>query len=104
MTSPTKRIQVRMPERLVQALDQLAADGVYSSRSEAIIDGVRRLVLAYEVDDPFKKIILNSYMGKTVLGSIDDLRGILDPQDIMNGIRDAFGTDSIDQIITEVRR
>ena len=104
MTSPTKRIQVRMPERLVQALDQLAADGVYSSRSEAIIDGVRRLVLAYEVDDPFKKIILNSYLGKTVQGSIDDLRGILDPQDIMNGIRDAFGTDSIDQIITEVRR
>ncbi|GAB6284520.1 MAG: hypothetical protein STSR0009_07200 [Methanoregula sp.] len=104
MTTPTKRIQVRMPQHLVQELDQLTADGVYSSRSEAVIDSVRRLVLAYEGDDPFKKVILNSYLSKPVQGSIDDLRGILDPQDIMNGIRDAFDTDSIDQIITEVRR
>jgi len=104
MTTPTKRIQVCMPQHLVQGLDQLTADGVDSSRSEAVINSVRRLVLEYEDDDPFKKVILNSYLGKPVQRSIDDLRGILDPQDIMNGIRDAFGTDSIDQIITEVRR
>jgi Arc/MetJ-type ribon-helix-helix transcriptional regulator len=104
MTTTSKLVQVRMPQRLVQVLDRLSAEGIYSSRSEAIIDGVRRLVLAYEVEDPFKKALLKSYMGKTVQGSVEDLRNILDPQDIMSGITEAFGTDCIDDIITEVRR
>jgi Arc/MetJ-type ribon-helix-helix transcriptional regulator len=104
MTTTNKLIQVRMPQRLVQVLDRLSAEGIYSSRSEAIIDGVRRLVLAYEVEDPFKKALLNSYMGKTAHGSIEDLRDILNTQDIMIGITAAFGTECIDEIITEVRR
>lgn len=104
MTTTSKLIQVRMPQRLVQVLDRLSAEGIYSNRSEAIIDGVRRLVLAYEVEDPFRQALLKSYMGKTVQGSIEDLRNILDPQDIMNGITEVFGTNRIDEIIKEVRR
>ena len=104
MTTTNKLIQVRMPQRLVRVLDRLSAEGIYSSRSEAIIDGVRRLVLAYEVEDPFKKALLKSVMGKTQPRSIEDLRNIPDLQEILDGITGAFGTDRIDEIIREVRR
>jgi Arc/MetJ-type ribon-helix-helix transcriptional regulator len=104
MTTKSILVQVRMPPHLVQLLDRLAAEGVYSNRSEAIVDGVRRLVLAFETKDPFRQKILNSYLGRTRTGSIDDLRPILDREGIMRGIQDAFGTTGIDEILSEVRR
>ena len=57
MTSKSMLVQVRMPPRLVQALDQLSEDGIYMNRSEAILDGVRRLVLAFETKDPFREAL-----------------------------------------------
>lgn len=37
-------IPTKLEEPLVRALDRLVADGLYQSKSEAIRDGVRRLV------------------------------------------------------------
>ena len=37
-------ITVRIPKKLLEALDSLIEDGIYSSRSEAIRDAIRILV------------------------------------------------------------
>lgn len=39
-----ERVTLRMPEEQVRRLDRLADDGTYPSRSEAIRDGVRRVL------------------------------------------------------------
>jgi len=104
MTSKSMLVQVRMPPRLVRILDRLSEEGIYSSRSEAILDGVRRLALAFECQDPFHQALLKSYLGKPAKGTIDDLNTTLDRQDIMNGVKKTYGTNSIDEILSEVRR
>jgi Arc/MetJ-type ribon-helix-helix transcriptional regulator len=97
-------VQVRMPPRLVQLLDRMAKEGLYASRSEAILDSVRRLVIGYERSDRFRRTLIRSYLGKKGLGSVDDLARELDPAEIASAIRKVFNTDSIDEIISEVRR
>ncbi len=104
MTSNSRLVQVRMPSRLVQALDRLSAEGIYASRSEAILDSVRRLVLAFEPQDPFRQVLVRSWLGKPAQGSIDELKSRLDRQDILQGVRKAFSTDRVDDILAEVRR
>jgi len=104
MTTKSMLVQVRMPPRFVQALDRLSAEGIYTSRSEAILDGVRRLILAFETQDPFRKAFIRSYLDKPAKGSIEELRHTLDRQDIVLSVQKVFGTDRVDDIITEVRR
>ena len=97
-------VQVRMPPRFVQALDRLSEEGIYSNRSEAILDCVRRLVLAFETQDPFRKALVKSCLGRTGTGSIEELRDLISPEDIAKSITEMFGTDQVDRIIKEVRR
>jgi len=97
-------VQVRMPPRLVQALDQLSEDGIYMNRSEAILDGVRRLVLAFETKDPFREALAKSCLGRTGTGSIEDIRNLIRSEDIVKSITETFGTDQVDRIMNEVRR
>jgi len=104
MTTKSMLVQVRMPPRFVQALDRLSEEGIYTSRSDAILDGVRRLILAFETQDPFRKAFIRSYLDKPGKGSIEELRHTLDRQDIVLGVQEMFGTDRIDDIIAEVRR
>ena len=104
MTSKSMLVQVRMPPRLVQILDRLSEEGIYSNRSEAILDGVRRLALAFETQDPLRQALLKSFLGKTGKGSIAALDIAIDRQDIMIGVKKVYGTDSIDEILAEVRR
>ena len=104
MTSKSMLVQVRMPPRLVQALDQLSKDGIYMNRSEAILDGVRRLVLAFETKDSFREALTKSYLGRTGKGSIDEIRNLISPEDIAKSITETFSTDQVDRITREVRR
>jgi Arc/MetJ-type ribon-helix-helix transcriptional regulator len=104
MTTKSILVQVRMPPRIVQALDRLSVEGIYSNRSEAILDGVRRLVLAFETKDPFRQALLRSYLDKPAQGSIEELRNTLDREDIVLGVKKTFCTDRIEEIIAEVRR
>ncbi|MCX6692260.1 MAG: ribbon-helix-helix domain-containing protein [Methanoregula sp.] len=104
MTSKSMLVQVRMPPRLVQALDRLSEEGIYSNRSEAIVDSVRRLVLAFATKDPFREALVKSCLGRTGTGSIEELRTLISPEDIAKSITETFGTDKIDRIINEVRR
>lgn len=97
-------VQVRMPPRLVQLLDRMAEEGLYASRSEAILDSVRRLAIGYERSDPFRRVLIRSYLGRKGPGSVDDLAREFDPHEITSAIKKAFNTGSIDEIISEVRR
>jgi len=38
MTTKSMLVQVRMPLRLVRQLDRMTEEGLYSSRSEAVLD------------------------------------------------------------------
>jgi Arc/MetJ-type ribon-helix-helix transcriptional regulator len=104
MTTKSILVQVRMPPRIVRALDRLSEEGIYSNRSDAILDGVRRLVLAFETNDPFRKALVKSCLGRTGTGSIEELRNLISMEDIVNSITETFGTDQVDRIIKEVRR
>jgi Arc/MetJ-type ribon-helix-helix transcriptional regulator len=97
-------VQVRMPPRLVQLLDRMAEEGLYASRSEAILDSVRRLAIGYERSDRFRRALIRSYLGKKGPGSVDDLAQDIDPSEIASAIRKAFNTESLEEIINEVRR
>lgn len=97
-------VQVRMPLRLVESLDRMAGEGLYSNRSEAILDAVRRLALAYEKKDHFRRILIASYLGRQGTGTIESFGQGLDIPDIVSSIERAFGGHSPDQIIDEVRR
>lgn len=43
MPDEQERVTVRVPPRMVEDLDNSVENGIYSSRSEAIRDGIRRL-------------------------------------------------------------
>ena len=40
-------IQVRVPKGLLRMIDELKKRGIYRSRSEAVVDGLRHVVLKY---------------------------------------------------------
>ena len=104
MTTKSMLVQVRMPPRLVEALDRLAKEGLYTSRSEAIHDAVRRIALAYERKDPLRQSIIRKYLGRPGKGSIENLGEVLNPEEITRSLEQAFPGKSIDEIISEVRR
>lgn len=97
-------VQVRMPPRLVQQLDRMAEEGLYSSRSEAILDSVRRLVLGYERSDRFRRALIRSYLRRSGLGSIDDLGREFDIASIAASLAETYPEKTVDEIISEVRR
>ena len=104
MTSKSMLVQVRMPIRLVEALDRLSDEGIYMNRSEAILDGVRRIIIAFEKKDQFREALAKSYLGRKRTGTIEEINHLINPDDIVECIREAFGTDQIDHILQVVRR
>ncbi len=97
-------VQVRIPPRLVGALDRMAKEGLYTSRSEAILDAVRRLALAFEQKDPFRQAVVRKYLGRPGKGSVDQLSSCYEPEEVYEALQRAFPDMTIDDIISEVRR
>ncbi|MBN1166078.1 MAG: ribbon-helix-helix protein, CopG family [Methanospirillaceae archaeon] len=54
MTAKTILVKIRIPEYLIKKIDNLQERGIYTSRTEVILDSVRRLVFAYRTDNPLK--------------------------------------------------
>lgn len=104
MTAKTILIQVRMPEKLVRTIDALQEEGIYTSRTEVILDSVRRLVSAFQTNDPIKQSVARSLHGNAGSGSFRDIAKEFDPEDIVLALTKAYKTNSIDAIIDEVRR
>lgn len=104
MTNKTILIQVRIPEHLVRIIDTLQDQGIYMNRTEVIMDGVRRLVKAYQTEDLLKLAVFRSLHGKKGTTSFSDIAYEYDPIEVESAISKAFHTDSIDEFIDEVRR
>ena len=97
-------IQIRMPEQLVSAIDSLQDQGVYTSRTEVITDGVRRLVNAYQTTDPLKQAVIRSIHGKKASISFRDIQSEYDAEEIEYSIKRELNSSSIEKIIDEGRR
>ena len=104
MTTKSMLVQVRMPPRLVQQLDRMTEEGLYSSRSEAILDSVRRLVLGYERSDRFRRALIKSFLRRGCRGSINDLDRETDISSVASALAATYPEKSIDEILSEVRR
>lgn len=42
-------VQIRLTKKIIEDVDKLIEMGIYSNRSEAIRDAVRRLVIKYSI-------------------------------------------------------
>ncbi len=104
MTTKTILVQIRMPEYLIKNIDDLQERGIYTSRTEVILDSVRRLVFAYHTDNPLKIAIARSLHGGKGTGSFRDFASDINPEEIASALQKAFHARSIDEIIDEVRR
>jgi len=93
-----------MPPRLVDTLDRMAKEGLYTSRSEAILDAVRRLALAFEEKDPLRKALVMKYLGRQGKGSVEQLASCFEPEEVYEAIQKKFPGMTIDEIVREVRR
>ncbi|OQA60115.1 MAG: putative nickel-responsive regulator [Euryarchaeota archaeon ADurb.Bin294] len=104
MTAKTILVQIRMPEQLVRTIDSLQDQGIYTSRTEVIMDGVRRLVNAYQTSDPLKQAVIRSLHGKKASISFRDIQSEYDAEEVESSLKKALKTSSIDTIIDEGRR
>ena len=104
MTAKTILVQIRMPEQLVRTIDSLQDQGMYTSRTEVIMDGVRRLVNAYQTSDPLKQAVFRSLHGKKASISFRDILSEYDAEEVESSLTKALKTSSIDEIIDEGRR
>lgn len=63
-------VQIRLTEDLIRMVDRLVERGIYSSRSEAVRDAVRKLVVESEIGSLAEK-----RTGKTSVELIKEVRG-----------------------------
>jgi Arc/MetJ-type ribon-helix-helix transcriptional regulator len=100
----TVLLQVRVPEAVVRELDRLVAAGYFKSRSEAVAEGIRRLLLAYSG-------AAGSVASLARLHAEGVLERDLDPgtpfevnvEEARRRILEFFGTDSIDEVVRRMR-
>lgn len=93
-----------MPASLVEKLDGLTEQGLYRDRAEAITDGIRHLIDRYSSRDAVSRMISLYLMGKLPRNSSIDEVGVVDnPEIVRQIIKNLFGTDNIDEILSKTR-
>jgi len=97
----TVLVQARLSERLVREIDRLVEEGWYKSRTEAIEDAIRGLLMRFRFTGEAGRFVF--YRSEGRLTDVDPLEIVLDP-----GVREeivrAFGTDSVDDVVRIIRR
>jgi len=97
-------VQVRLPAGLVEKLDVLTEQGLYRDRTEAITDGIRRLIDRYLKEDTVSRMVSLYLMGKLPRSaSIDEGGAMNEPETVRQAMRNLFGTDDIDEILSRMR-
>ncbi len=97
----TVLVQARLPERLVREIDRLVEEGWYKSRTDALEDAVRRLLLRFRVADEIGRLTLYRLEGR--LTDVDPLDIVVE-DDVRSDLREVFGTDDVDQVMRIIRR
>jgi len=97
-------VQVRLPASLVEKLDMLTEQGLYRDRTEAITDSVRHLIDKYSKGDVVSRMVSLYLMGKIPRNaSIDEVEVLNEPEIVRQTMKNLFGTDNIDEILSRMR-
>lgn len=100
----TVLLQVRVPEAIVKELDKLVAAGYFKSRSEAVAEGIRRLLLAYSGVSSGIEAAIRLYAEGALerdLGPEEPFH--VDVEEARKRVLEFFGTDDIDEIVRKLR-
>jgi|GEM_PF-948672 len=97
-------LQVRIPIRIIKKLDRLIEAGIFRSRSEAVAESLRRLLLEYSTLVDEESFIVERYLSGR-------LEKDLSPSDIVEvNVEEAkenlakfFGTTDVDVILRRIR-
>ncbi len=97
-------VQARLPAALVRELDRLLEEGYYRDRTEAIADGIRRLIERFSKRDRVARMVRLYLMGKLPRdSSIDEVGRIEKVKDVRRAILEFYGTDKIDEVLGKLR-
>jgi Arc/MetJ-type ribon-helix-helix transcriptional regulator len=100
----TVLLQVRVPETVVRELDKLVAAGYFKSRSEAVAEGIRRLLLAYSGAAGSVASLARLYAEGVLERDLEPGTPFeIDVDEARRRILEFFGTDSIDEVVKKVR-
>ncbi len=95
-------VQARLPRKLVEKLDELVEEGLFSSRSEAVAEAVRRLVLEYDrligEDVVFVEKYIAGRKPRVEAGSIE-----VDLEEARRKLREVFGSDRVEDALARIR-
>jgi Arc/MetJ-type ribon-helix-helix transcriptional regulator len=97
-------LQVRVPEVIVEELDRLVASGYFKSRSEAVAEGIRRLLLAYSTPSKIPGSIFKLTIEASPqqdLGPGDTFE--INVEEARKRILEFFGSDSVDDVVKKMR-
>jgi len=97
-------LQVRVPETMVKELDKLVAAGYFKSRSEAVAEGIRRLLLAYSGAAGSIASLARLYTEGALERDLEPGTPFeIDVDEARRRILEFFGTDSVDEVVKKVR-
>jgi Arc/MetJ-type ribon-helix-helix transcriptional regulator len=100
----TVLLQVRVPETVVKELDKLVAAGYFKSRSEAVAEGIRRLLLAYSGAAGSVASLARLYAEGVLERDLEPGTPFeIDVDEARRRILEFFGTDSVDEVMRKVR-
>jgi Arc/MetJ-type ribon-helix-helix transcriptional regulator len=100
----TVLLQVRVPEAVVRELDRLVAAGYFKSRSEAVAEGIRRLLLAYSGAAGSVASLARLHAEGVLERDLDPGTPFeVDVEEARRHILEFFGTDSIDEVVRRMR-
>ena len=100
----SKLLQVRLSEELLEKLDELVRLGLFKSRSEAVSEALRRLILEYSaVTDDLSMTVALYMLGRLErnLGPGDKFE--IDEAEAKRNIERFFGTSEVEEVIDKVR-
>jgi len=97
-------LQVRVSEEIVKELDRLIELGIFRSRSEAVAESLRKLLLEYSRLATEEEFVITLYL-------LGKLKKDLGPSDVVEvnvdearkNLRKFFGTDEVEKVLRKVR-
>ncbi|MEM3995376.1 MAG: ribbon-helix-helix protein, CopG family [Thermofilum sp.] len=96
-------LQVRVPESMVAALDRLVEAGVFRSRSEAVAEGIRRVLSAYSVLGEGLSLIERYVAGRAEKSLGPGSLVEVDVEEARRRIAAFFGTDDVSEVLRRLR-
>jgi len=97
-------LQVRVPMRIVKELDKLIEAGIFRSRSEAVAESLRKLLLEYSTLVEGESFIVEAYLSGRLerdLGPNDTVE--VSVEEAKENLVEFFGTADVDAILKRVR-